>query len=816
MLSSTTTNARLGGRMVKDATTPPVAEQGERPLRHAIGSNASPDLPIPLTPLVGRLREIGAVCALLADPAVRLVTLTGPGGVGKTRLALAVAADVEASFADGVGFVPLAQVRDPDLVPARIVQALGFRTIGNQTPSDTLRAALRERDQLLLIDNFEQVLPAAPFVGELLAHCPRLTVLITSRERLRLSGESAFPVPPLGLPNPDRPLTTAAALETEAVRLFAERGRAAIREFAVTEQNVSDLAAICRQVDGLPLAIELAAARLPVLPPAALLLRLERRLPLLTGGAHDHPARQRTLRDAIAWSHDLLSEPEQAVFRRLAVFNGGCSLTAAEVVCVADGDPWVVSQRAPGLDVLEGIASLIDKSLLRRVDPGDSEPRYAMLETVREYASERLIASDEEGGARDRHAAWCRSLAETAAPWLNSSEQAAWFARLDVELGNLRTALTWLIACGKGDIALRLTLALSGYWAARANYAETRRWLEAALDGSPDAPASARAAALHEIVIQAGLQGDHPAAVARAEEALALARTINDAPALGGAFYDLGLAREWGRDWEKAATYFARAVPLMRQGSEPHILAVALADLGSTLLWQGDVAGAAAAIDESLALYRRIGHTWGSAMATCARAHVALAQGDLALAARLFHASGATAQEIDEERLLLGTISGLAGVAVSRGRPEQAARLLGAVAAAQEAASIPRVMHALHADRIVAATRTRLGEPAVAAAWEAGRTLSLAQVVIEANEVADEAHSRVAGEPTAPAPRLGLTPREREVLRLLSQRLTDKEIAEALFVGPRTVQTHVSNVLAKLGVASRREAAAAAERLGLT
>src|SRR6266567_2836174 len=402
-------------------------------MRQQLG-NYHHSLPAQLTPLIGRRQEVAEVWALLQRPEVSLVTLTGIGGVGKTRLSLQVATDLLDDFADGVCFVPLAPISDPDLVVPTIAQALGIKEIGERLLLDLLKAYIQDKRLLLLLDNFEQVLPAVPELSNLLADCPQLKMLVTSRAVLHIRGEHEFPVPPLALPDLTHLPGSESLLQYAAVALFLQCVQAASPDFQVTPTNTRTIAEICVRLDGLPLAIELAAARSKLLPPQALLTRLAHRLQVLTSGARDAPVRQQTLRNTLAWSYDLLDAEEQRLFRRLSVFAGGCTLEAVEGLSTALGE-------LPA-DVLDGVASLMDKSLLRQVEQEGQEPRLLMLATIREYALEALAASGEMESTRQAHAAYYLALAEQAELELGGPQQGAWLDRLEREHDNLREALS--------------------------------------------------------------------------------------------------------------------------------------------------------------------------------------------------------------------------------------------------------------------------------------------------------------------------------------------------------------------------------------
>ncbi len=564
--------------------------------RTAMAGGGTP-LPRPLTPLIARDQEVADVVTLLRDPAVRLLTLSGPGGVGKTRLAIAAASTVTGDYPDGVVFVDLSPVSDPDLVPTTIAGCLGLRDTGAESVHDRLVTAIAGRRLLLVLDNFEQVVVAAPRLHAILDACPEVMLLVTSRIRLRISGEREFPVAPLpsDLPASDGKLDLPGA-----VRLFIERARAIQPDFSPDDETLPTIVEIVRRVDGLPLAIELAAARIKALPPAALLQRLESRLPLLSGGARDLPLRQQTRRDTIRWSCDLLDDTERTLLRHLGVFVGGFTLDAAEAVAAGPTD-------AP-VDVLDGITALIEHSLLRQADGSGGEPRYLMLETVREYGRDRLGESDELDTMRHRHAAFFLALAETDEPGLTGPDRAEWLGRLDREKDNLRAALHWTLSRGEAEPATRLGASLWRFWERRGHLSEGRAHLDQILALPADATLlAARCGALTGAGVLAALQADYDQATRHSEEALAGWRQLGDERGIARALLSLTTIARYRDDYAEAEDLGQHALAAFRAIGDRWGAGHVLANLGMVAWVQGDHTTGTARYEDALIHLREVG-----------------------------------------------------------------------------------------------------------------------------------------------------------------------------------------------------------------
>jgi predicted ATPase len=698
------------------------------PLR-TLGSHPH-NLPIQPAPFIGREREIQSVSDLLSRDDARLVTLTGPGGMGKTRLGLQVAANLIDRYQDGVFLVELAPISDPTLVASTIAQALSVTVAADRPVLDVLVERLRDRRLLLVLDNFEQVLAAAMVVDTLIRRCPTVSILVTSRAPLQLRGEHEFPVPPLALPDVGRSSAPEALTQYEAVALFIERATAIRPDFAVTNANAPAVAAICARLDGLPLAIELAAARTRLLAPEALLARLGHSLDVLTGGRRDLPARQQTLRSAIAWSYDLLRPPEQRLYRRLGVFVGGFTLEAAEAVCDPDGDL--------GIDALGGVGALVDASLLRQDHAVGDEPRFAMLETIREYALEQLDASGEASRAHLRHRDYFVTFAERAAPELRGRRGTIWFDRLEQEHGNCRAALDAVEAESDGtDVAATMAEALAWFWVMRGHGREARGRVDRLVARTTGSPAS-RAALLGVAGFIGAQMGDLAAAIPCLEQSLALWREIGDERGLATGLANLAAAIWQGGDRATAMVLIEECVGLLRRvgAHRPHSEIIAtyvespIATLARLSEYHGDRARAGSLFDEALSICRANGDRHGIANALRGLGSLAFGAGATERAATLLQESLSLLRELVDAPCGTDNLEQLAYVATLRGQHVRAARLLGAAERLRIDAGIaPRPSTLAVHDRTVAAARTALGDDVFAAARSRGDELTFASAV---------------------------------------------------------------------------------------
>jgi predicted ATPase/DNA-binding CsgD family transcriptional regulator len=874
---------RSAGPAAERAGGLPAAPAGGGPAEGGAGPRHN--LPRQLTSFVGREGELAALRERLLDPGVRLLTLTGVGGVGKTRLALALAGSVGGVFSDGTPFVDLAPVRDANLVPQEIARALGLREAAGRTPAEQVRELVRDRRLLLVLDNLEHLLGAAPEIASLLAAGAQLKVVVTSRAVLRLRGEHVFEVPPLAVPLPPgartdpvpgapgegstvagssdavEPVEPVAA--SSAVCLFVERARAVDGAFTLTAENAPAVAEVCRGLDGLPLALELAAARLDLFSLPALLARLDRRLPLLTDGPRDAPDRQQTLRATLEWSHRLLPPAERTLFRRLAVFAGGCTLEAVERVCAdppdvasvegdatTDGGAATVAIRPS--DVLGCLTALRRASLLvpargRAADGGGHgvEGRVELLETVREYASERLAESGEEAPLRDRHAAYFLAVAEQApeggagerlpggqperegnyrqqgmrawgrdALMTNPPAEAELTARLEAEVGNFREALNWLLACRRPEPALRLGLALLPVWDWRGHVAEGYRWLAEALAAAGDVPAALRAAADDALATLTGRQLDFPRSVAFRERSLALLRELGDRPGVARQLFRLGMDWRSAGDSASARPYFEEALSLTSADGDVSWSAICRSWLGCVARDEGHPALARALLEQSLAEARSLPAPGDPVLVGWCQwnlGNLSCDVGDFD-AARACHLEAATIG-LGHRHLAMAALAllGSARWAAATGRPVDGARLLGAATAMREARQHPWPP----SDRREVNDATRrlsaaLPPAAIGLRLDEGRRMGPEAVLKLALEVLSKPErtgngavsGASAGRHTGP-----LTVREGEVGALVARGLTNRDIAARLAISERTVDAHVARVLAKLGAAFRAQVA---------
>jgi len=632
-------------------------------------------LPLMPTSFLGREAEIGRLGELLE--ANRLVTLTGPGGTGKTRLALQAAAEHIERFGDGAFFVGLAALSDPDLVMSAIAGSLGLRESSGRSLTESVTEYLADKTLLLVVDNLEHLPAAAPRISELLAAAPELRVLATSRAPLHLQGEQEYPVPSLGLPQPGE-RDPGRLAETESVALFTERATLVDPAFTLTERNAPAVAALVTRLDGLPLAIELAAARVKLLSPGAILARLERRLPALAQGAADAPARQRTLAATIAWSHDLLTPAEQALFRRFSVFAGGATLEALEAVADPGGELG---------DSLELVASLVDHSLLRRIEQPDGTSRLRMLTVLREDAERRLDEAGETALLRERHVRWCLALAEEAEPELTGPDQVAWLDRLETEHDNLRAALAWAHEGGEGDderaaraeVGLRIAGAIRLFWEVHGHLREGLRWL-VAIQGISDGVAhGVLAKAVNAAGVLAWRQGDFTVARDSLEHAVSLRRQIGDPLGVAKATNNLALVSRDAGDFGQAESLYRESLAAFRAAGDELRSSWVLGNVGTLKFMQGDYPEAARLLTESLAMGRALADTHGVAMALVTLAVVQLEQGDAtACGTSLKQAAESPDLLRTDQSLLTSFLDAVGELAAARGAPTNAIRLMAA------------------------------------------------------------------------------------------------------------------------------------------
>jgi predicted ATPase/tRNA A-37 threonylcarbamoyl transferase component Bud32 len=697
----------------------------EHPTLQISAPTTSPDvrpnnLSVLLNPLIGRAAEVAAIKKLLLTHEVRLVTLTGPGGTGKSSLSLTLARELLDEFQHGVFFIALTSINDPGLVAPSIAQVLGIKEERGVPLLDSLKGFLRGKRILIVLDNFEQIISAAPVITDLLANSPELEFLVTSRAALHLRGEHEFPVSPLSLPDPNRLPPLDQLAQYSSITLFVSRAQAVKPDFALNEENASAVAEICVRLDGLPLAIELAAARIKLLPPAAMLKRMESSLKVLTGGARDLPARQQTMRGAIAWSYDLLDEEEKKLFNRLSVFLGGCDLEEAESVCNSKNDL--------DLDILDGVTSLVDKSLLRHKEDKDTEGRFSMLQTIREFGLGQLAESGELDALREQHLTFYLGLAEEAELELTGASQASWFSRLEKEHDNFRSAVIHSREAGRLEDGLRLSGALWRFWEVRGHVGEGRAVLDQLFQspGAIDVAPNVRAKALNGAGVLAGNQGDHARQTAILQESRKLYEELGDKSGIAQSINNLGSIAYSQGDYAQAQVFYTESLEIRRAISDSWGIANSLNNLGGVAFLQGDSERALELHSESLSLRRSLGDKRGISMSLNNMGEIAQHQQDYSRAASLFAESLAIRNELGDRFFIVSSLHNLAEVACSRKDYERGARLFGAAEALREMIGAPLQTEKRETfKRYIDEARDVLGRADLKSSWSEGRVMSL-------------------------------------------------------------------------------------------
>jgi predicted ATPase/serine/threonine protein kinase len=724
------TGQRSGSRSLYEPVGPggtlsKTSQAEEHPTLQITAPATSPEvrpnnLSVLLNPLIGRDSEIASIKKLMLSEDVRLVVLTGPGGTGKSSLSLRVARDLLGEFQHGVFFVALTGISDPALVAPTMAQILGIKEERGVPLVDTLKDFFRDHRMLVVLDNFEQVITAAPLLTELLTASSKLQFLVTSRAALHVRGEHEFPVSPLSLPDLNRLPTLEQLAQFSSVALFVSRAQALKHDFVLNEANARDVAEICFRLDGLPLAIELAAARIKLLPPQAMVKRMASRLKILTGGARDLPARQQTMRGAIAWSYDLLEADEKALFNRLSVFVGGCNLDDAEAVCNLAGEL--------GIDFLDGVTSLVDKSLLRQKEQEGAEGRFSMLQTIREFGLEQLEHSGEAETIRQQHLSFYLELAEQAESELTGSSQASWLARLEKEHDNLRAALSYSRENGKLEEGLRLAGALWRFWEVRGHVTEGRAVLDELLNLTlnVDVAANVRAKALNGAGVLAGNQGDHSRQTVILEESLRLYKELGDKAGIAQSINNLGSIAFSQGNYARAQELYAESLNLRREINDSWGIANSLNNLGGVAFLQGDCERALTLHSESLSLRRTLGDKRGISMSLNNMGEVAQEQQDYRRAASLYAESLAIRNELGDRFFIVSSLRNLAEVACSGKNYERGARLFGAAEALRETIGTPLPAEKRATfDRYMEEARDVLGRADLKASWSEGRAMPL-------------------------------------------------------------------------------------------